>query len=510
MTPDTLAAAPEVVDSVLPVLLPVTMLFAALIAAGVGAVWPHAARWVAVAATAATTVVSGVALSRVLGGEVLTATLGGWAAPVGIGYRFDTLSGFIATLVAFMGLLVVLYPPRIGFGTAGERGVPVHALVLLVLTGLLGVTMSADLFNLFVFLEIYSIAAYALIALGGPLAAVAAFRYLIIGTIGSSLYLLGVGFTYFTTGTLSMAGAGQVLGEIGDSPTLVAAIVLIVVGLATKMALFPLHVWLPDAHSHAPPAAAALLASVQVKVAAYALIRIVFDVTPDAFLDRVPLLPILTWAGIGGVLFGSFLAIRQSDFKRMLAFSTVAQLGYIGIGIGLDNPVALVGALLLVLNHAFMKGTMFFVAGSVYAATGRKAIAQFAGLGRRMPWTMVGFTIAAVSMVGLPPTAGFFSKFYLVLGAADAAEGGTAWAWVVAAVVVVSSILTLTYFLPVLEAVWFKPDPEGVDAPKVESGPLVTFPIAVLAVGLLVIGIVNVAIVTDVLEPVAVALTGGG
>jgi len=500
------AEAPVVADSVLPVLLPVTMLVAALLATAVGAWRPAAARWVAVAATAGATVAAGAGLARAIGGELLTSTLGSWAAPIGIGYRLDTLSGFIATLVAFMGLLVCLYPPKAGFATAADRRMPVHALVLLLLCGLLGVTMSADLFNLFVFLEIYSIAGYALIALGGPRATVAAFRYLIIGTIGSSLYLLGVGFVYFTTGTLSMAGAAEGLGALGDSPTLVAAVVLMTVGLATKMALFPLHVWLPGAHSHAPPAAAALLASVQVKVAAYALIRILLEVTPDSLLERVPILPILTWVGIGGVLFGSVLAIRQREFKRMLAYSTVAQLGYIGLGIGLDTPVALVGALLLVLNHAFMKGTMFFVAGSVYAATGRKALSEFAGLGRRMPWTMTGFTIAAVSMVGLPPTAGFFSKFYLVLGAGDAAEGGTWWAWVVAAVIVASSLLTLSYFLPVLEAVWFRPDPDGADAPRCEAGPLATLPVAVLAVGLLVIGIANVPIVEQVLDPVSTLL----
>lgn len=492
--------------SQLPVLLPAGMMVAAIVAVAAGTWRPGIARWVAVVATAAGTVACGIGLAQVIDGQTLTTTIGGWAAPIGIGYRFDALSGFIATLVCFMGLLVVLYPPKVGFGLSNDRGLPIHALVLLLLTGLLGVTMTADLFNLFVFLEIYSIAAYSLIALGGPLAALAAFRYLIIGTIGSSLYLLGVGFVYFTTGTLSMAQAADRLADVADSPTVIAAVVLMVVGIATKMALFPLHVWLPDAHSHAPPAGAALLASVQVKVAAYALIRITFEVVPPELLDEFPLLTILTIFGLAGVAFGSFMAIRQTDFKRMLAYSTVAQLGYIGIGIGLDTPLALVGALLLVLNHAFMKGTMFFVAGSVYSATGRKSIEAFSGLGRRMPWTMVGFTVAAVSMIGLPPTAGFFSKFYLVLGAGDATS---AWGWVVAAVVVASSLLTLTYFLPVLEAIWFKPDPDGDDAPACESPALVVLPIAVLAVGLLVIGVLNVSIVDSLLQPIADTLVAG-
>jgi multicomponent Na+:H+ antiporter subunit D len=212
---------------------------------------------------------------------------------------------------------------------------------------------------------------------------------------------------------------------------------------------------------------------------------------------------VLVITGVIGIVFGSWMSFRQVDYKRMLAYSTVAQMGFIAIGIGLNSNVALVGALLLVLVHSFMKAVMFFVAGSVYDATGRKKIPQFAGLGRRMPWTMVGFTVAAASMVGLPPTGGFFSKFYLVLGAA---QSGT---WLVAGAVVASSLLTLAYFLPIVESIWFKPDSDGPDAPRCESSTLVVLPIAALALGIVVIGIVNVAIVDALLEPMADSLTVG-
>ncbi len=496
MTPDGI-----VTISTLPVLLPALLLAAAVVTTIVGTISPRVARWVAVVSAAAVTLLAASGLARVIDGEVLTTTLGGWSSELGISYRMDLLSGFLATLVALIGFLAVLYPPKVGYQTKPDRNLPIHGLSLLLLTGVMGVVMSSDLFNLFVFLEIYSIAAYALIALGGPLAALAAFRYLLIGTVGSSIYLLGVGFVYFSTGTLNMAEASQRLLLLGESPTVITAAVLLVAGLAVKMALFPMHVWVPDAHSNATPSVHVFLASVMVKVGAYAVIRIVFDVLPPGFTDYFPLYGVLVTTGIIGIVFGSWMSFRQDDYKRMLAYSTVAQMGFISIGIGLDSTVALVGALLLVLVHSFMKAVMFFVAGSVYESTGRKKIPQFAGLGRRMPWTMVGFTVAAASMVGLPPTGGFFSKFYLVLGAA---QQGT---WIVAVVVVGSSLMTLAYFLPIVEAIWFKPDLDGPDAPRCESSTLVVLPIAALAVGIVAIGIVNVAIVDALLEPMANSLT---
>lgn len=495
----TLQAAPTA--SVLPVVLPAMLLAAAVITTIVGAFNPRAARWVSVVSSAVVTIVAATGLARVIDGETLVTTLGGWSSDLGISYRMDLLSGFLATLVALIGFLAVLYPPKVGYQVNADRNLPIHGLSLLLLAGVMGVVMSSDLFNLFVFLEIYSISAYALIALGGPLAALAAFRYLLIGTVGSSLYLLGVGFVYFSTGTLNMSEASAGLFALGESPTVITAAVLLVAGMAVKMALFPMHVWVPDAHSNATPSVHVFLASVMVKVGAYAVIRIVFDVLPPGFTDYFPLYGVLVATGVIGIVFGSWMSFRQVDYKRMLAYSTVAQMGFIAIGIGLDSTIALVGALLLILVHAFMKAVMFFVAGSVYDSTGRKKIPQFAGLGRRMPWTMVGFTVAAASMVGLPPTGGFFSKFYLVLGAA---QQGT---WVVAGVVVASSILTLAYFLPIVEAIWFKPDADGPDAPKCESSTLVVLPIAALAVGIIAIGIVNVAIVDALLEPMADQLT---
>lgn len=490
------------IRSAIPSLLPVIPYAAAVVAAVTALVAPRWSRWVAVAATLTVTVLAVVGLVRTLDEGTLVQPMGGWAQPLGIEYALDPLSGFLAVLVGSIGLLVLLYPTRVGFGLDADRGVFLHSLVLLLLGALMGVVVAGDLFNLFVNLEIYSIASYALIALGGPAAAVASYRYLLIGTVGSSLYLLGVGFVYFTTGSLGMDSVGPELANLTASPTTAAATALIVIGLGTKMAVFPLHVWLPDAHSHAPPAVAALLASVQVKVAAYALVRILFDVFPERYVvDDLPVLTVLTWFGVAGVVVGSVAAIRQTDVKRLLAHSTVAQLGYLAIGIGLATPLALVGALLHMVAHAAMKGCLFFVAGAVIEQAGTKKIAGYAGLGRLMPWTMSAFTIAAISMVGLPPTVGFFSKFNLVAGALEADD------WVVAIVIVASSVLTLIYFLRMLELIWFRQRDDDA-APVVEARPGILVPIGILAVAVVLLGLFSVVLVDEILLPVAERLVG--
>jgi multicomponent Na+:H+ antiporter subunit D len=487
------------IRSAIPALIPALTFTGAVLATVVGLRSPRGARLVAVATTATATGLSAWGLGRTLDEGTLVHPVGGWAAPLGIEYVLDPLAAFVAVLVGAIGLLVVLYPTTVGFSVDPERGVPLHGLVLLLLGGLFGVALAGDLFNLFVALEIYSLASYALVALGGAAAAVASFRYLLIGTLGSSLYLLGVGFVYFTTGTLSMADVTPQLAALTDSPTLAAATGLMIIGLGIKMALFPLHVWLPDAHSHAPPAVAALLAAVQVKVAAYALIRVLFDVLPPGYVtDDLPVLEVLTWFSAAGIVVGSVLAIRQTDLKRMLAHSTVAQIGYIGLGIGLGTPLALVGALLHVANHAAMKACLFFVAGSVLERAGTKKVPEMAGLGPRMPWTMAGFTVAAVSMVGLPPTAGFFSKWYLAAGAVDAG------AWLAAVVIVASSVLTLVYFLRAIETIWFRAPADEAAAERVhEARPAVLGPIVVLTVAVVVLGLMNLVIVEEVLRPVA-------
>jgi multicomponent Na+:H+ antiporter subunit D len=489
--------------SVVPAALVLVPLTAAVLATMVAEWRPRVARVISIATMTAVTALALGGLALALDEGSLRHQMGGWPPPIGIELVLDPLSGFVATVIAVVGLAVVVYPSGPGFGIAPGRRVPLQGLVLLMLTGLFGVVLTADLFNLFVFLEIYAIATYALVALGGPRATFASLRYLFLGTIGSGFYLLGVGFLYFLTGSLTMADVAERVVPLGTSPTVIAALALIVVGLGLKMALFPLHVWLPEAHSYAPPAVAALLAAVQVKVAAYALVRILFDVFDVGFVTvDVPVAQLLLASSVAGIVFGSVMAIAQTDIKRLLAYSTVAQLGYIGVGIGLATPAAVAAGLLHVLSHALMKSCLFLAAGAVYERTGIREIPRFTGLGRRMPLTAAALTVSALSMVGVPPTAGFFSKWYLLLASLE--TGRVAVAVAIAA----SSLLTLWYVLRMIESIYSdredEVDPAMVDAR--EAGPGALGPVVVLAVGVLVVGVANVAIMSSVLDVAAADL----
>jgi len=447
-------------------------------------------------------VAASVGILRVLSEGELHHYLGGWPPPFGIEYVLDHLSAFIVLIVVFIGLIAVIYPPEAGLYQTPRKGVPVYGLILLLFAGLAGVVVTGDLFNLFVFLEIYSLASYALITLGGDRAVVASFRYLVLGTIAGSFYLLGVGFIYFSTGTLNMADAAQRLPPLYGSPTIMAAVALIVIGMGIKMALFPLHVWLPDAHSYASPVIAAILAAIQIEVAAYVLVRMLLTVfQPQYFIEVLPVTTVIGWIAAAGIIFGSVMAIAQKDFKRMLAYSTVAQVAYIGLGIGLANPLGLIGGLLHILNHAFMKSCLFLIAGGIRYQTGLHEISQFAGLGRKMPLMMAAFTVAALSMVGIPPTCGFFSKWYLVLGSIDANN------WVFVAVILASSLLTAVYFFRVIEKLYAVPSSgDSAVEQATEPSARILVPILILAVGIIVLGLINAIIVTQVLKPVVALL----
>ncbi len=482
----------------LPVLIVVPMLLFAFLSVLAG-IWRQTLAYAAaLVGTILSLTASVVGLITVMQKGELHYFLGGWPPPIGIEYVLDPLSAFMAVIITFIAFMVMIYPAEAGFYQDNRKGFPVYGVLMLLLAGLLGVVVTGDIFNLFVFLEIYSISSYALIALGGKRALVAGFRYLILGSIAGCFFLLGIGFIYFTTGSLNMADIARLLPALYQSPAVLAAATFIVVGLGIKMALFPLHVWLPDAHSYAPPVIAAILASVQLEVAAYALIRMLLSVFGIEYLSQyLPVTTIIGWCSVAGVIIGSIMAIAQRDFKRMLAYSTVSQVAYIGLGIALANPLGLIGALLHILNHAFMKSCLFLVAGGIRHQTGFREIPWFIGLGRRMPLMMGAFVVAALAMVGIPPTAGFFSKWYLILGSIDAGN------FVFVAIIVVSSLLTAVYFFRVIEKVFAHPPPasQSVDPP-----PRILVPILILAAGVLGLGIINALIVTNILELVVAPL----
>jgi multicomponent Na+:H+ antiporter subunit D len=409
--------------------------------------------------------------------------VGGWPPPWGIEVVLDPLSAFMASTIALVGTLALLAAGPVAVRSQARLLPAFYALALVALTGFLGIVASGDLFNVFVFLEIAAIASYALIGSAGGLGLAAAFRYLVLGTVGASFYLLGVGLLYSLTGTLNMADlAGRVAGQT-DSPLYVAGVAFVAVGLGLKMGLFPLHGWLPDAYTHAPSAVAGFLAGIGTKAAAYALARTLFYVLRP--LD-LPVGPALTAAGAAGILVGGVLAARQLDARRLLAYSSVSQLGYIAVGFGLGHPGALAGAYLHILNHAVMKAALFVAVAAALIRGGRPGLASL-GLDRRMPITAACAVVAAASMVGVPPSGGFFSKWYLLTGATEAGAG-----WLVA-VILLGTLLAVVYMYRLTRAVWFAaPAPKAAaEAPASLLTALVALALLVLLIGLGNAGIMN-------------------
>lgn len=488
--------------------MPLTFLLAALIVPAIGIINRRLPYLIALLATVSSFGVGLVGLKHVLARGPMSYRLGGWVPPIGIEYVLDPLSAFVNLVVVGIALLVMIYARTSAeLELSGKEG-PYFSVIMLFLAGLTGMVVTADLFNLYVFLEIASLSGYALVAVGEKRATVAAFRYLLLGTIGASFYLLGLGFLFVETGSLNMADVAKLLPSLYGEPTVIAGAGLMVIGIGIKMAIFPLHGWLPDAYTYAPSTSSALLAPIGTKVAAYVLIRILFFLFQPNYMEfTLPFAHVLAWLSASGIIIGSVMAVAQKELKRMLAYSSVAQVGYIGLGIGIASPLGLTGAILHVLNHAFMKACLFMVAGNVRAQVGHSNIADFnESLRRRMPWTMASFTVSAISMVGLPPTAGFFSKWYLVLAGIEDSR------WVFVGVILLSGLLNAVYFFRVLEKVYMRSPSGGLAGSELSREPDSTshedaqgevrfpmlLPTIILAAGILILGLFNAFIVTEV------------
>jgi multicomponent Na+:H+ antiporter subunit D len=411
-------------------------------------------------------VISAILLSRVYTDGAITYELGGWAPPWGIEYRIDILNAFVLLLVTIISTVVLLYSPD---SAAKEIPPSRHHLFytayLLCLTGLLGVTITGDAFNLFVFLEISALSSYILISLGTDRRALtASYQYLVMGTLGATFIVIGIGLLYVVTGTLNMADIAGRLAEVGSNRTVLVAFAFLTVGMSLKLALFPLHLWLPNAYAYAPSVVTAFLASTATKVSIYVFLRFVFTIFGRDFaFETMHLNAILMPLALIGIFVGSIVAIFQTNIKRMLAYSSVAQIGYMMLGISFLSVTGLTGGIVHLFNHGVMKGALFLAVGCVVLRTGSANIEDFRGLGKRMPITMTAFVLSGVSLIGVPLTVGFVSKWYLVLAALE--QG----LWPVAVLILLASLLAVAYIWRIVEVAYFQESPE--DAPEVKEAP---------------------------------------
>lgn len=405
-------------------------------------------------------------MATVMNEGVIRYRLGGWEPPWGIEYLIDHLNAFIAIIVSSISFVVAVFSKKsIEQELHESKIIYFYSIYLLLVTGLLGITVTGDVFNLYVFLEIASLAGYALIAIGKDRALLASFEYVVMGTIGACFYLLGVGYLYIVTGSLNIIDLTGLLPDLYHSKVILIAFAFFLVGIAIKIALFPLHVWLPDAYTYAPSTVSALVAATMTKVGAYVMMRIMFTLFQPYFsIELIPVTAVLGWVAAAAMIFGGIQAIAQTDFKRALCYILIAEVGYIVLGISVANRAGFTGAVLHILNDAVMMACLFLIAGAIYYKTGKRHIHEFANLHKKMPVTMTCLVIAALSVVGVPPTCGFFSKWYLVLGAIDARQ------WFFAFLLLASSLMVAVVFFKMAQTIFFTPAPSGAAAHSHSSG----------------------------------------
>jgi len=420
---------------------------------------------------------------------------GGWAPPVGIAWLNDSFAAIVVLTVSVVALLSLIYG-RLVVPSRLDKSVLYYTLTLSFMSALVGIVFAADLFNVYVFLEVGALTSYALVSAGGGKALVHGFRYLLLGSFGATLYLLGVSYLYVATGTLNMADLATRLPELISSTAVVGGLIFVFLGLSIKMALVPLHGWLPGAYANAPQAVAPLLASTITKVALVAWVRIEHTIIgPGVEVGRVPVLVLLEDIGILAAIIGGALALVQTDLKRMFAYGGISHIGLILVGVSLGNSTGLAGGLFYLVNDALMQAALFMIAGAVLHYHGARTLDDLRGVGNRSPWLTGALVVVAMSMVGLPPTGGFFGKWNIVLGALEAEHYLAVFA------VLASTLLTLGYFLRLFSC-WFH-QPVTLESERLEIATSLRVSVGAASAAMIVLGLFSDSVVRILLESLA-------
>ena len=441
-------------------------------------------------------------------GDVLSYAMGSWQPPVGIEYRVDRLNALVALIVS------VIAAASLAFGTSGadarvrEREGMFLAAFLLCLTGLLGMAMTGDAFNVFVFLEISSLSTYTLVAMGKSRRSfTAAFNYLVLGTVGGTFLLIGIGLLYQMTGTLNMRDiAERMPAVVAAGPrTVLVAFAFFFVGLTLKLAVFPLHQWLPNTYAEAPSGVSAFLAGTATKVVYYQLIRVIFGMFGAAFVFQTEQIGrLMIPLSIAAMFFGSLAAVYQTSLKRLLAYSSIGQVGYLTLALSFGTEAGVTAGVLHLGAHALTKAGLFLVVACIVTRLGTDKISSLHGLARRMPISFALFVVGGIGLIGVPGTAGFVSKWYLV---SAALQGGHN---VVAVMILLSSLIAVIYVWRIVEIGYFKSaaEGEGEELQVREASPRHLLPAAALLGASIYFGLSSTAVVKFAQEAAAQILGG--
>jgi multicomponent Na+:H+ antiporter subunit D len=426
--------------------------------------------------------------------------LGAWPPPFGIELVIDHLSAMVLCLVSGCALLTGVYSLRTVQREIPDRIHLYYALYCLLVTGLLGMVATGDAFNLYVLLEISALSSYALLARGRGYAYYATFKYIIMGTIGACFYLLGVGYLYIKTGSLNMADLFQLLAteEMHQSVSIRVGFVLIILGIWIKMGFFPLHGWLPNAYSRAADTTSCLIAPLMTKVSVYIMLRLMFSVfSVEYVFTTLAWQELVVWLACAAIVAGSLSALAQRDLKRMLTYIIVAEVGYMVGGAWLANANGFTGAVYHILADALMTLCLFMAVGAIIHKTGKSSLEAMHGIFQRMPVTATVFLVGGLSLIGVPPTCGFFSKWYLISGGIDAGH------YPFVAALLFSSLINAIIFFRLLEIAYFGRFAAGHDhgPPQIardEAPASMLVPMLLTAASLFVVGIYTSEIVTAV------------
>ncbi len=388
--------------------------------------------------------------------DITAYQMGGWAPPMGIEYVLNPLNGLLLMLVSGIAFVSLIYAKAsIAKEIIKEKQAQFYAAFLLCLAGLLGILLTNDAFNTYVFLEISSLATYALIAMGKDRRAlVAAFEYLILGSIGATFILIAIGLLYMMTGTLNISEYYTIIGAsngLENSAPILAALAFFTIGILLKMGVFPLHLWLANGYTNAPSFVSVFLSATATKVMAYVLVRIIFQLFGVEFsFGEMPLEHILLAFALVGIVVGSLVAVFQQNSKRLLAYSSVAQIGYILLAIGLSTHTGTMAAILQIFSHALAKAALFMALGCIFYRVGGVTITDIRGIAKYMPWTLSAFALAGLSLIGIPGTAGFITKWYLIMALVEKDL------WWIIGIVLISSLLAIVYIWKIIEAAYFQ------------------------------------------------------
>jgi multicomponent Na+:H+ antiporter subunit D len=449
-----------------------------------GLIYPSIVRWVGGIGISFAAISSVVLFNTVSSNGIQEYFFGNWPAPIGIAYSVDHLNALMILLIYVVAFFAFIYSLKsVPFEIKKNKHAFYYTLYFLLISGLVGITITGDAFNLYVLFEICALSSYALLASGGKKTYLATFYYLLIGSIGACFYLIGVAYLFIKTGSLNMAHIFELIPPIYFTKSILIGFIFINLGLFIKMALFPVHGWLPNIYTKAPISTTCLLAPLGTKLTIYILIRFYFDVfTPEFVFHVLNIKNVMVWLSTIAIIVGSMYAIFHTNYRKIIAFIVVAEIGYIVGGIWTGHPDSLTGAIYHILADSLMTLSLFMIGGMILFYIKSEKLSDCANIFKQLPFTAVALIIVFASIVGIPPTSGFFSKMYLIKGAFQMGY----YQFIVA--LLFSSLASLFIFFRLFESYFYNKS-DDVAIVRIKESRLFVIPLLSISTGIIVLGV---------------------